>query len=63
VTLPSAGSQVVDLLEGKASAERMRRWGWRPGRGDPEGTGRGGVAPKDLSDLDGWAHGDDERAE
>ncbi|KAJ9112681.1 hypothetical protein QFC22_006183 [Naganishia vaughanmartiniae] len=63
VTLPSAGSQVVDLLEGKASAERMRRWAWRPGQGDPEGTGRGGVAPKDLSELDGWAHGDDERAE
>lgn len=45
------------------SAERMRKLAWRPGRGDPEHTGRGGPDPLDLGKLPGWAHGDDERAE
>jgi sarcosine oxidase/L-pipecolate oxidase len=63
VTLPSAGSQGVDLLEGKMSAERMRKLAWRPGQGDPAHTGRGGPEPLDLGKLPGWAHGDDERAE
>ncbi|KAI5450195.1 hypothetical protein NCC49_003344 [Naganishia albida] len=63
VTLPSAGSQVVDLLEGKMSAERMLKLAWRPGQGDPGHTGRGGPEPLDLGRLPGWAHGDDEHAE
>jgi sarcosine oxidase/L-pipecolate oxidase len=63
VTLPSSGGQMSDLLEGKASAERMRKWAWRPGQGDPGRTGRGGPDPLDLSDLPGWTHGDDDRAE
>jgi sarcosine oxidase/L-pipecolate oxidase len=41
------------------SPERMERLGWRPGRGDPDHTGRGGPPAKDLGDLPGWAHGDD----
>jgi sarcosine oxidase/L-pipecolate oxidase len=63
VTLPSVGHQVCDLLEGVASADRMRKWAWRPGQGDPQHTGRGGPDPLDLGDLEGWANGDDERAE
>ncbi|KAH8089005.1 FAD dependent oxidoreductase [Filobasidium floriforme] len=58
-SLPVVGGQVADLLEGKMSPERMERLGWRPGRGDPDHTGRGGPPAKDLGDLPGWAHGDD----
>jgi sarcosine oxidase/L-pipecolate oxidase len=40
------------------SEEKMKTWGWRPGHGDPEGSGRKGPPPKDLKDVPGWAHGD-----
>ncbi|KAL7420417.1 hypothetical protein Q5752_005388 [Cryptotrichosporon argae] len=55
-TLPHVGAEVADLIEGKMSAEKRNAWRWRPGHGDPEGTGRGGPRPKDLSQLDGWRH-------
>ncbi|WVR09687.1 hypothetical protein IAU60_006762 [Kwoniella sp. DSM 27419] len=52
--LPVVGSEVADLIEGKLSDEKRHLWRWRPGAGDPDGTGRGGPEPKDLADLDGW---------
>ncbi|OCF38305.1 sarcosine oxidase [Kwoniella heveanensis CBS 569] len=54
--LPVVGAQVADLIEGKLSDEKKHLWRWRPGAGDPHGTGRGGPAPKDLSEVDGWKH-------
>lgn len=39
---------------------RRELWKWRPGRGDPEHTGRGGPPPKDIADLPGWRHDDEE---
>ncbi|ODN80322.1 hypothetical protein L198_07822 [Cryptococcus wingfieldii CBS 7118] len=58
-TLPQAGNEVVDLIEGTLSEEKRSAWKWRPGRGDPDGTGRAGGPPKDLNDLPGWKHGDE----
>lgn len=55
-TLPVAGKQVVDLIEGVLAPERKHAWRWRPGHGDPNGTGRGGPRPKDLADVPGWKH-------
>lgn len=43
--------------ERKLDKEFKKTWAWRPGHGDPEGTGRKGVA-RDLKDLDGWEGGD-----
>ncbi|ORY26976.1 putative peroxisomal sarcosine oxidase [Naematelia encephala] len=54
--LPVVGGQVADLIEGKLSEERRQLWRWRPGVGDPLGTGRGGPPPKDLSQVPGWRH-------
>ncbi|WVQ85370.1 hypothetical protein IAT38_007535 [Cryptococcus sp. DSM 104549] len=54
--LPIVGGEVADLIEGKLSEEKKNLWRWRPGAGDPKGTGRGGPSPKDLSELDGWKH-------
>ncbi|CDZ98665.1 FAD-dependent oxidoreductase [Phaffia rhodozyma] len=58
-TIPYVGSEVADLLEGKMSAEKQKAWGWRKPT-DPNGTGRGGPPPKDLTDVLGWTNGDDE---
>ncbi|TYJ56174.1 hypothetical protein B9479_003160 [Cryptococcus floricola] len=58
-TLPQAGNEVVDLIEGTLSEEKRNAWKWRPGRGDPDGTGRAGGPPKDLNDLPGWKHGEE----
>ncbi|ORY23686.1 peroxisomal sarcosine oxidase [Naematelia encephala] len=55
-TLPVAGGEVVDMIEGKLSEERRQLWRWRPGYGDPKGTGRPGPAPKDLAHVLGWNH-------
>ncbi|WVR05976.1 hypothetical protein IAU60_003004 [Kwoniella sp. DSM 27419] len=52
---PVVGGQVVDLIEGKLPEERKELWKWRPGAKD-NGTGRGGLEPKDLKDVDGWNH-------
>ncbi|KIR43257.1 sarcosine oxidase [Cryptococcus deuterogattii 99/473] len=54
--LPVVGGQVADLIEGKMSEQRKFAWRWRPGVGDPNGTGRPGPPPKDLSEVDGWRH-------
>ncbi|OWZ27071.1 sarcosine oxidase [Cryptococcus neoformans c45] len=52
---PVVGKQVVDLIEGKLPHDRKDLWRWRPGTGD-NGTGRGGLDPKDLKDVEGWNH-------
>ncbi|KII88422.1 hypothetical protein PLICRDRAFT_110680 [Plicaturopsis crispa FD-325 SS-3] len=59
-TLPIVGGEVADLLEGKLSSEKMKAWAWRPGAGDPNGTGREGPPPKDLSEVLGWRHEEEE---
>lgn len=41
------------------SKEKRKAWGWRPGHGDPDGTGREGPPPKDLDEVPGWNHGDE----
>ncbi|WVQ85130.1 hypothetical protein IAT38_007295 [Cryptococcus sp. DSM 104549] len=56
--LPVVGKQVADLIEGKLSQERKDLWKWRPGAGD-NGSGREGVQPKDLNEVDGWNHDDE----
>ncbi|ORX35174.1 putative peroxisomal sarcosine oxidase [Kockovaella imperatae] len=52
--LPVVGSEVADLIEDKLSDTKRHLWRWRPGAGDPNGTGEGGPRPKDLSDVEGW---------
>lgn len=50
-TLPIIGGYIADMLEGKLSHDDMKAWAWRPGQGDPNGTGRPGPPPRDLADL------------
>ncbi|KAK8869469.1 hypothetical protein IAR55_000033 [Kwoniella newhampshirensis] len=54
--LPVVGNEVADLIEGKMPEKKRQLWRYRPGAGDPNGTGRGGPEPKDLADVDGWRH-------
>lgn len=53
--LPNIGSHVVELLEGRLSAELAEAWRWRPGSGDAVKSRRAARA-KDLGDLKGWKH-------
>lgn len=59
--LPSIGKHVVELLEGTLAEELAHAWRWRPGTGDAL-TSRRGAPAKDLADMPGWQHDEDDAA-
>lgn len=59
--LPNIGKHVVELMEGTLSEELTKAWRWRPGIGDPLTSTRGAPA-KDLEDMPGWKHDEEENA-
>ncbi|KAI8936956.1 hypothetical protein NX059_006184 [Plenodomus lindquistii] len=59
--LPNIGKHVVELLEGTLAEDLAYAWRWRPGTGDALKSVRAARA-KDLADLPGWKHDDDEKA-
>jgi sarcosine oxidase/sarcosine oxidase/L-pipecolate oxidase len=53
---PSPRSVAEAVTTSQLSHDLKHLWRWRPGAGDPNGTGRGGLRPKDLSEVTGWRH-------
>ncbi|KAE8856031.1 hypothetical protein PTNB29_08870 [Pyrenophora teres f. teres] len=59
--LPNIGKHVVELLEGTLAEDLALAWRWRPGTGDALRSRRGAPA-KDLADMPGWQHDEDDAA-
>ncbi|KAI2477253.1 Fructosyl peptide oxidase [Pyrenophora tritici-repentis] len=59
--LPNIGKHVVELLEGTLAEDLAHAWRWRPGTGDALKSRRGAPA-KDLADMPGWQHDEDDAA-
>ncbi|EFQ95464.1 hypothetical protein CFE70_009940 [Pyrenophora teres f. teres 0-1] len=59
--LPNIGKHVVELLEGTLAEDLAHAWRWRPGTGDALRSRRGAPA-KDLADMPGWQHDEDDAA-
>jgi sarcosine oxidase/L-pipecolate oxidase len=55
--LPNIGKHIVELIEGTLSEELANAWRWRPG-GDALKSRRAAPA-KDLADMPGWNHDQD----
>lgn len=60
--LPIIGKHVVELVEGRLADDLARAWRWRPGQGDALSSIRAGPA-KDLADMPGWRHDEENGAE